>query len=107
MATDVQNKKKSLVITPHVGSGDSAAVWVGDMVSCVIQVTATDWTAGSYQAAVSYDGTNFVNLGSAVTGANGSVAVPDAALAVRLHTTTNATAGAAAAVSGLAVVQGN
>lgn len=101
-----QKKSGGRAITPHVGAGDSAAVDVSDLVSAQLQVSASDWTAGSYQPKVSYDGVNFVALGSAITGANGSVAVPDAAVAVLVHTTTNATAGAAASVAGLKLAGG-
>lgn len=100
------NKKKNLAISLAGAGLNSAAVWVGDMVSAQLQVSASDWTAGSYQPQVSYDGTNFVNLGSAITGSNTAVAVPDAALAVRVHTTTVATAGPASSVAGLAILQG-
>jgi hypothetical protein len=95
-------KKKRNAVFTLVGAGlDSAAKDVSDMISVKVQITATSWTAGSYQVQETYDGTNFVNVGSAVTGANASVSVSDAALAVRVHTTTVATTGPAAALSGV------
>lgn len=94
-------KKRNANFALGTTGNDSAALNVADLLSVQIQVTASNWTAGSYQPMVSYDGSNFVNLGSAITGANGSVSVPDAAVAVKIHTTTAATAGGAAAVSGV------
>lgn len=96
-------KKRNVQFTLATAGNDSAAKDVSDLTSVKVQVTASNWTAGSYQVAESYDGVNFVNIGSAVTGANASVAVSDAAIAVRIHTTTAATAGGAAWLSGVSL----
>jgi hypothetical protein len=98
-----KSKKNQSFVLGTTGN-DSNVKDVSGVTSARVQITASNWTAGSYQVMETYDGTNFVNVGSAVTGANASVAVSDAALAVKVHTTTAATAGGAAAVSGVSLL---
>lgn len=93
-------QKKHLALTLKGTAGAGTAVDVTDIVSGVIEVTATTWGSGSYSPMVSYDGSHFIALGSALT-ANGSVNVPDAAVAVRVDTGVIATTGPAAVVAGV------
>lgn len=83
---------------PVVASTNGAACDVSDIVSMQFAITGVG--TGTYQVQVSYDGTNFVNLGSAFT-ADGTLAVPDAVKQVRVRCTAYTSGTPVGAVAGV------
>lgn len=91
-------QKKSLALAAPASVSTGAAKGIADIVSAVVQITGIG--TGTYQVKVSFDGTTFVNQGAALT-ADGSLAIPDAALAVRIQCTAYTSGTPAAAVAGV------
>lgn len=89
--------KKSVSVAAPTSVAAGAGTSTSDLVTAFVQVASIG--VGTYQVQQSFNGTNYVNKGSALT-ADGTVAIDDAAVAVRLNCTAYTSGTPTAVVAG-------
>lgn len=76
-------RKKTRTLALPASATAGAAVDVSDLTSMVAQLAGT--FDATFQVQASYDGTNFVDVSSFSADTGGTIAIPDAAVKVRVN----------------------